>query len=176
MNDFASTVGSSIPILGVDLSASQCHQLSADTAWITDDELWRGFLGGVQGEERKYYEVVRDQVYNEVVGSRTALAGSTGSGSGSGVSGLQGVGGGIGGGAAGGGRELKWVWLFSVREGKVSHRRFLLCFETTLMVAGVPPSAFKIDCDQFLVCVALLGVRTTNASGVFVCILFGEVH
>lgn len=115
VNDFASTVGSLIPILGVDLSAQSCHHLSLDTSWITDDELWRGILGGVQGEERKYYEVVRDQVQHEVLAHKSNVNGSTGSG---GIGGVGGVGvSAIGG---GGGKELKWVWLFSVREGRVS--------------------------------------------------------
>ena len=89
--EFANTTRSPLPIIAVDLPVSLLGGLALDHAWLTEDDAWRAVLVGVPNEDRRYAEVVRDAI-------RTR---GTGSGS-------------------GGVRNNGWVWLFSVRESRVS--------------------------------------------------------
>lgn len=93
--DFASTTRSPLPIIAVDLPASLLCSLALDHTWLTEDEAWRLVLAGVANADRRYAETVREAV-------RTRASGG-------GSAGVAGSSGGNG-----------WVWLFSVRETRVS--------------------------------------------------------
>lgn len=69
--------------------------LALDPAWIHDDEVWRGVLATVPNSERSYYDSIRDQVAAMV---REGVKDQQGQGR----------------------REGRWMWLFSVREARVS--------------------------------------------------------
>lgn len=90
--EFATTTRSQLPIIAVDLPAALLSGLASDHAWLTEDEAWRGVLTVVPGPDRRYAEIVRDAVRSR--GGDAPI------------------------GAGGGGKG--WVWLFSVRETRVS--------------------------------------------------------
>ena len=85
----------------MDLPSTLLSSLTLNTEWINDDETWRTILANHFGDERKYMDQVREAVQKEIRGDIGHLNGSTGSSS-------FGV------------KKNVWVWLFSVREAKVS--------------------------------------------------------
>jgi len=101
--EFASTTGSTLPILACDLSAALLSELSLDTTWLYDDEHWRTVQSRFFGEDRKYLDSVRENAregirnrgWNGPVSGGVSTAGAGAGGKG-------------------------WIWLFSVREARVS--------------------------------------------------------
>ncbi|OCF45594.1 PEK/GCN2 protein kinase [Kwoniella heveanensis CBS 569] len=86
--------GSKLPILGVDLPLPMLCQMTFDTAWIGDDEAWRSVLAkeGVSNADKRYADSVREAVK----GFKPVNESANGNGT------------------------VGWIWLFSVREAKVS--------------------------------------------------------
>lgn len=61
--DFAVSVKSSLPVIGVDLSAEMLSAMTLDTAWVRDDEAWRAITHPqLPTSERRYADQVRDAV------------------------------------------------------------------------------------------------------------------
>ncbi|KAK8850742.1 hypothetical protein IAR55_004662 [Kwoniella newhampshirensis] len=117
-SEFASQTHSTLPILGVDLTLPLLCQMTLDTSWLSDDEVWRSLLAkeGVSTGDRRYAEMVRDAV-KERKGGAGISAGGLGVGGPGAIGGIGG-GGATGGGGNGVGASGGWIWLFSVREAK----------------------------------------------------------
>ncbi len=90
---------SPLPIIAVDLPASLLSALTLDHTWLNEDEAWRGVLTGLPNSDKQYADAVREAVRTR--GSNVANGGAVGGGS------------------------VGWVWLFSVREFRVSRPRSL---------------------------------------------------
>ena len=91
-SEFATSSGSTLPIIGVDLPITLLSKWTLDSTWIHDDEAWRGTLASISTSDRRYADSVREAVQDAMRGkSDNGLAASKG-----------------------------WMWLFSVREARVS--------------------------------------------------------
>lgn len=60
--DFAASVKSTLPVLGVDLATDMLCHLSLDLNWVTDDEAWRQVTHTLPSSERSYADQVRTAV------------------------------------------------------------------------------------------------------------------
>lgn len=62
-DDFATSVKSSLPVIGVDLSAEMLSAMTLETAWVRDDEQWRAITHPqLPTSERRYADQVREAV------------------------------------------------------------------------------------------------------------------
>lgn len=116
--EFASRVGTHLPIIAIDLDPSLIARLALTPNWVNEDEHWRTILGELKSSElRKYADLVRSAVKEAVLSGNGDGEGSSLNNSTTTVG--SGVGGGGGGMIGEGDRSGNgWVWLFSVREGK----------------------------------------------------------
>ena len=60
--DFATSVRSTLPVIGVDLSPELLGTLTLDTAWVNDDDAWRPTHAAMPTSERSYADTVRRAV------------------------------------------------------------------------------------------------------------------
>lgn len=62
-DEFAASVKSTLPVIGVDLAPELLSSLAFDTGWITDDDAWRSLThNALPTSERSYAEMVRRAV------------------------------------------------------------------------------------------------------------------
>lgn len=62
-DEFAASVKSTLPVIGVDLAPELLSQLAFETGWITDDDAWRSLThSALPNSERSYAEQVRRAV------------------------------------------------------------------------------------------------------------------
>lgn len=61
--DFSASVKSSLPVIGVDLSAEMLSAMTLETTWVRDDDAWRSITHPqLPTSERRYADQVRDAV------------------------------------------------------------------------------------------------------------------
>ncbi|KAI9637172.1 kinase-like domain-containing protein [Dioszegia hungarica] len=60
--EFATRVGTHLPVIAIDLEPALISRLTVSTAWVQDDEQWRGILAELRASERKYADTVRTAV------------------------------------------------------------------------------------------------------------------
>lgn len=68
--DFATSVKSTLPVIGVDLSAEMLGAMTLDAGWVRDDEQWRAITHPqLSTSERRYADQVRDAVREHAAAS-----------------------------------------------------------------------------------------------------------